>query len=470
MYADMDKKEESTKSDLKEQSPAMKLTEQSSAMKLTGARLESESRSHTPTVVNEHHDSGHSVKHPTGLKSSVTKLTNILLFAKVFSKSKWWQRKAGKIFLVAFIFVFLQGLLLAQLQNAALYHILGTLGMGGIASPEECEANFQEALFIDPKNPAAAGWIAQAAFSHGDFEKAIKYANLSVHLNPTIEGYNVLTASYLAQNKLKEAEKPLEATLREFPNEHLAFARAELNWVQKKLGKNVDSHALYEKALADTMFPQVALDFHHMGYDSREGVYGFPKNAYLTLAFEDIAIDLHVEKIDPLRLLYAHTNKASAYNELYQPEKAIAEFRMVLPQMKEKSDQTSVYTNLKVSDRLMGDYASLVKDSKAEARINGWPENNYDLAEASFFAKNYKAAIKYADANLSDKSDDEEQPWTVLFGDLSRAALHQRVDLSMSKIAFQKYLETEIATLRKHNLNKRADDLQWVLHSLDKAN
>jgi len=113
-------------------------------------------------------------------------------------------------------------------------------------------------------------------------------------------------------------------------------------WIKlgaKATGKNVGSRELYEKALSNKAFPNLAMDFHHMGYASREGLNGFPKNPYLTVAFEDIAIDLHVEKIDPLRLLYAHGNKAIAYNEMYQPEKAIAESRMIIDQTQGDRDK-----------------------------------------------------------------------------------------------------------------------------------
>jgi len=461
----MNKKEEPMKSELREQSPAMKLT---------GAHLDSESRTLMPATVNEQHarDSSPSVKVPTGLKSSVANLASMPIFTGVFSNPELWQKwKANKVLMLAFVFVILQGLLLVQLQKAGTYEFLGNFSMNSKDSAGDREANYHEALFLDPKSFAAAGQIGRIAFAQGDFEKAKKYANFSLHLKPNPDSYNVLTSTYLAQNNLTEAEKSLEMTLKEFPDAHLAIAQAELNWVQKQLGKNVGSRELYEKALSNKAFPNLAMDFHHMGYASREGLNGFPKNPYLTVAFEDIAIDLHVEKIDPLRLLYAHGNKAIAYNEMYQPEKAIAESRMIIDQTQGDRDKAPIYTNLKVSDRLLGDYASLLRDSKAEAKLDGWNENPYDLAEASFFAKDYNAAIRYANKGLrlSGGNDDEGEPWSLLFKNLSMAALHQNVDLSTSKHSFQKYLETEIANLRKHNLNKRADDLQLLLSPLKEA-
>jgi hypothetical protein len=463
MSAAMNEKEEPMKSELKEQSPAMKLT---------GAHLDSESRTFMPATVNEHHghSSSPSAKVPIGLKSSVANLASMPIFAGVLSNPELWQKwKANKVLAIAFVFVIFQGLLLVQLQKAGTYEFLGNFSMNSKDSAGDREKNYQEALFLDPKSSVAAGQIGRIAFAQGDFEKAKKYANFSLHLKSNPDVYDVLTSTYLAQNNLAEAEKSLEMTLKEFPDAHLAIAQAELNWVQKQLGKNRGSRELYEKALSNKAFPQLALDFHHMGYQSREGVSGFPKNPYLTLAFEDIAIDLHVERIDPLRLLYAHCNKSSAYNEMYQPEKARAELRMIIDQAKQRSDKASIYTNLKISDRLLGDYASLLKDSKAEAQLNGWSENHYDLAEASFFAKDYTAAIKNANKGLSGGNEDEEEPWSLLFKNLSMAALHQRVDLSVSKQSFQKYLETEIANLRNHNLNKRAEDLQLLLSPLEKA-
>jgi tetratricopeptide (TPR) repeat protein len=429
MCADMNNKDESMKSELKEQNQAMKLTEAHSD-------LDSNPMTLVPAAMNAHSslDLNPTVKPATVSESMVTSFAKKPEFAGVFSNPELWQKwKANKLLIVVSVFVFLQGLMLIQLQKPETYIFLGNFGL---ASIRDREANFHEALLLDPESSTAIGQLGQLAFLEGNFEKAIRYASQSLHLKPSAETYGVLALSYLAQNNLKEAEKTLEDSVKEFPV-RAAIARAELGWVQKELGKTESSREQYRKALADKTFPQLALDFHHFGYNSRQGMYAFPKNAYLTLAFEDIAIDLHVENIDPLRLWYAHLNKASAYNELYQPEKSVAESRLVI--------------------------------ARAEAKLNGWDENHYDLAEASFFAKDYKAAIKYANQGLSGGDDEEEEPWSLLFKNLSMAALHQKVDLSTSKKSFQKFLETEIAKLRKHDLNKRADDLQLLLNPLERT-
>lgn len=461
MCADMNNKDESMKSELKEQNQAMKLTEAHSD-------LDSNPMTLVPAAMNAHSslDLNPTVKPANVSESMVTSFAKKPEFAGVFSNPELWQKwKANKLLIVVSVFVFLQGLMLIQLQKPETYIFLGNFGL---ASTRDREASFHEALFLDPESSTAIGQLGQIAFREGNFEKAIRYASQSLHLKPSAETYSVLALSYLARNNLKEAEKTLEESLKEFPV-RAAIARAELGWVQKELGKTESSRKQYQRALADKTFPQLALDFHHFGYNSREGLYAFPQNAYLTLAFEDIAIDLHVENIDPLRLWYAHLNKASAYNELYQPEKSVAESRLVIARLKQNDDKASIYTNLKLSDRLLGDYASLLKDSRAEAKLNGWDENHYDLAEASFFAKDYKAAIKYANQGLSGGDDEEEEPWSLLFKNLSMAALHQKVDLSTSKKSFQKVLETEIAKLRKHDLNKRADDLQLLLNLLERT-
>ncbi len=362
----------------------------------------------------------------------------------------------NKKVVTALIFAVLQILLLIQLQNPKTYMYLGNAWSTG-SNAENC---FKEALFLKPGNAEAAAQLARLTFYRNDYPLAEKYAHQSLQTSSSAIPYNVLGDISLIKKDFAKARTYIEASLKLNPSD--PFEIAKLGWTKKQLGDKKGAFELYEKATK--LKSDIAIDFHHFGYGALEGVGVQRVNPGLAVIFEDMAIDLHVEKIDPLREWYAHMNKARAYLPLFDPAKARAEDLFVLARCKDKETISQIYENLIASDELEADYSALKSDAKAQAKFEKWNSNDGAQAEVSYFQKDYVSALKYAELHLKENSDVND--WANLYRELSLKALNKKADFTEVRLTFENTLQTSIANLKEHHLDQRASDLQGILNIL----
>jgi hypothetical protein len=395
------------------------------------------------------------VNHEKAVNAGKLEQTNTQV-KSFFNQQRVISLMQNKKAVTALVFAVLQILLLIQLQNPKTYMYLGNAWSAG-SNAEQC---FKEALFLQPANAEAAAQLAKLAFYRNDYPVAQKYAQQSLHISSTATPYNVLGDISLIKKDYAKACTYIEASLK--LNSSDPFEMAKLGWTKKQLGDKKGASKLYENATK--LKSDIAIDFHHFGYGALEGVGAQRENPELAVIFEDMAIDLHVEKIDPLREWYAHMNKARAYLPLFEPTKARAEDLFVLAHCKDKETISTVYENLIAADELAADYSALKSDAKAQAKFENRSANYGALAEVSYFQKDYVSALKNADLHLKENSDVND--WANLYRELSLKALNKKSDFTEARLTFENTLQNSIANLKLHHLDQRASDLQGMLNIL----